>query len=181
MARLSRSATYGKLKGQLPAGVETRHYPDSILLPGFIDAHIHYPQVEIIGAYGAQLLEWLNRYTFPAEAKFNDAGHARKIADFFIAEMLRNGSTAASVFCTSAPQSVDAIFEAAQAQNMLILAGKMMMDRHAPANILDTAEASYDDSKALIERWHGRGRCLYTVTPRFALTSSPRQLELAAR
>ena len=170
---------YGKLKDQLPDDIKTHHYPDAILLPGFVDAHIHYPQVEIIGSYGAQLLEWLNKYTFPAEARFNDAEHAREVADFFIAELLRNGSTAASVFCTSAPLSVDAIFEAAQAQNMLILAGKMMMDRHAPADILDTAGASYDDSNALIERWHGRGRCLYTVTPRFALTSSPRQLELA--
>ncbi|MCY3780742.1 MAG: guanine deaminase [Chloroflexi bacterium] len=170
---------YGKLKDQLPDGIKTHHYPDAILLPGFVDAHIHYPQVEIIGSYGAQLLEWLNKYTFPAEAKFNDPEHAREIADFFIAELLRNGSTAASVFCTSAPLSVDAIFEAAGAQNMLILAGKMMMDSYAPGDILDTAEASYDDSKALIERWHKRGRCLYTVTPRFALTSSPRQLELA--
>ncbi len=170
---------YSKLKDQLPDGIETRIYPDAILLPGFVDAHIHYPQVEIIGAYGAQLLEWLNTYTFPAEAKFNDPEHARTIADFFIAELLRNGTTSASVFCTSAPPSVDAIFEAAEMRNMLILAGKMMMDRHAPADILDTAGGSYDDSKALIERWHKRGRCLYTVTPRFALTSSPHQLELA--
>ncbi len=170
---------YGKLKDQMPNDIETRVYPDAIFLPGFVDAHIHYPQVEIIGSYGTQLLEWLNKYTFPTEAKFNDREHAQEIADFFIAELLRNGSTTASVFCTSAPGSVDAIFEAAGARNMLILAGKMMMDSHAPADILDTASASYDDSKALIERWHKRGRRLYTVTPRFALTSSPQQLELA--
>ena len=176
---ISAVGDYGALKDQLPAGSETRHYPDALLLPGFVDAHIHYPQVEIIGSYGAQLLEWLNKYTFPAEARFTDPDHARKIAEFFIAELLRNGATSASVFCTSAPVSVDAIFEAALARNMLLLAGKMMMDSHAPANILDTAQASYDDSKALIERWHKRGRCLYTVTPRFALTSSPQQLELA--
>ena len=170
---------FASLRHQLEADAELRHYPDAILLPGFIDAHIHYPQVEIIGSFGTQLLEWLQKYTFPTEAKFRDAGHAQRIADFFIAELLRNGTTAASVFCTSAPQSVEAVFSAAQRHNMLLLAGKMMMDQHAPDNLLDTAQSSYDDSKALINRWHGRGRCLYTVTPRFALTSSRAQLELA--
>ena len=177
---ISAVGAYSEIKEQLPTNIEIRQYTDSILLPGFIDAHIHYPQVEIIGSYGTQLLEWLNKYTFPTEAKFNDPEHAQQIADFFIAELLRNGTTAASVFCTSAPESVDAIFEAAQAGNMLVLAGKMMMDSHAPTNILDTAQTSYDDSKALIHRWHKRGRCLYTVSPRFALTSSPQQLELAS-
>ena len=177
---ISAVGAYSEIKEQIPANIEIRQYTDSILLPGFIDAHIHYPQVEIIGSYGTQLLEWLNKYTFPTEAKFNNPEHAQQIADFFIAELLRNGTTAASVFCTSAPESVDAIFEAAQAGNMLVLAGKMMMDSHAPANILDTAQTSYDDSKTLIHRWHKRGRCLYTVSPRFALTSSPQQLELAS-
>ncbi len=170
---------YAALRGQLTQDTELRHYPDALLLPGFIDAHIHYPQVEIIGSFGTQLLEWLQKYTFPAEARFREPAHARRIADFFVAELLRNGTTAASVFCTSAPGSVDAIFESAGRIDMQLLAGKMMMDRHAPENLLDSAQASYDDSKALIERWHGRGRCLYTVTPRFALTSSREQLELA--
>ena len=177
--RIHALGDYRAIRDLLPDDVEIRDYRDSILLPGFVDAHIHYPQVEIIGSYGTQLLEWLNKYTFPAEAKFNDPAHAARIAEFFIAELQRNGTTAASVFCTSAPGSVDAVFEAAQADNMLLLAGKMMMDSHAPASILDTAQASFDDSKALIGRWHKRGRCLYTVTPRFALTSSPQQLELA--
>ena len=163
----------------LPADCEIRDYRQQILLPGFVDAHIHYPQVEIIGVYGTQLLEWLNKYTFPAEARFADGGHARRIADFFIKELARNGTTSASVFCASAAVSVDAIFEAAEAVNMRLLAGKMMMDCHAPAAILDTAQSSYDDSVALIERWHKRGRCLYTASPRFALTSSPDQLEMA--
>jgi len=176
---ISAIGPYARLRDKLPADIELRHYPDSILMPGFVDAHIHYPQVEIIGSYGAQLLEWLNKYTFPAEARFADPDHARRIADFFITELHRNGTTSASVFCTSAPGSVDAIFKAAQRHNMLLLAGKMMMDSHAPANLVDTAQSSYDDSKALIERWHKRGRCRYAVTPRFALTSSPRQLELA--
>lgn len=176
---ISAAGAYSDLRDQLNDDTRLRHYPDAILLPGFVDAHIHYPQVEIIGSYGAQLLEWLNKYTFPTEAKFNDPEHARRIAGFFIAELLRNGTTSASVFCTSAPGSVDAIFAAAERRNMLILAGKMMMDSHAPAAILDSAQSSYDDTKALIERWHKRARCLYAVSPRFALTSSPQQLEMA--
>lgn len=169
-----------KLMNGLPDEIEITHYPDSIIMPGFIDAHIHYPQVEIIGSYGEQLLEWLNKYTFPAEAKFNDPDHARKIAEFFVDELKRNGTTSASVFCTSAPESVDAIFEAAERDNMLMIAGKMMMDSHALESILDTPQSSYDDSKTLIERWHKKGRALYTVSPRFALTSSREQLELAS-
>ena len=114
---------YAALRDQLPAGVELRHYPDAILMPGFVDAHIHYPQVEIIGSYGTQLLEWLNKYTFPAEARFVDDEHARRIAEFFIAELQRNGTTAASVFCTSAPGSVDAIFEAARGEQYAAAGG----------------------------------------------------------
>jgi guanine deaminase len=165
---------------QLTDDVEVTHYPNSLIMPGFIDAHIHYPQVEIIGSYGTQLLEWLNKYTFPTEAKFHDEQHAATIAEFFIDELKRNGTTSASVFCTSAPESVDAIFHAAEQDNMLLLAGKMMMDSHAPQNILDTPQSSYDESKALIDRWHKKGRALYTVSPRFALTSSPEQLNMAS-
>ena len=168
------------IQRQLSEHVDVAHYPNALIMPGFIDAHIHYPQVEIIGSYGEQLLQWLNKYTFPTEAKFNNADHAAIIAEFFIDELKRNGTTSASVFCTSAPQSVDAIFRAAQSENMLILAGKMMMDSHALPAILDTPQTSYDDSKALIDRWHNHGRALYTVSPRFALTSSPEQLELAS-
>ncbi len=167
------------IASQLPEGAIITHYPNSIIMPGFIDAHIHYPQVEIIGSYGTQLLEWLNKYTFPTEAKFKDEQHAYTIAEFFIDELKRNGTTSASIFCTSARESVDAIFQSAQQDDMLILAGKMMMDSHAPTSVLDTAQSSYDDSKALIEKWHDRGRALYTVSPRFALTSSPQQLEMA--
>ena len=177
--RISAIGAAPKILPTMADDIEVRRYSRSILMPGFVDAHIHYPQVEIIGSYGTQLLEWLNKYTFPTEAKFNDDLHAQRIAEFFVAELFRNGTTSASVFCTSAPGSVDAIFEAAQQRDMLILAGKMMMDSHALPAILDTAQTSYDDSKALIERWHRRGRCVYTVSPRFALTSSPQQLDLA--
>ena len=177
--RISAIGTAHKILPTMADDIEVRRYSRSILMPGFVDAHIHYPQVEIIGSYGTQLLEWLKKYTFPTEAKFIDDKHAQRIAEFFVAELFRNGTTSASVFCTSAPGSADAIFEAAQQRDMLILAGKMMMDSHALPAILDSPQTSYDDSKALIERWHRRGRCVYTVSPRFALTSSPQQLELA--
>lgn len=177
--RIEAVGAYHDIESQVPDDVRVIHYPNSIIMPGFIDAHIHYPQVEIIGSYGTQLLEWLNKYTFPTEAKFRDEQHAINIAEFFIEELIRNGTTSASIYCTSAPESVEAIFQSAAQENMLILAGKMMMDSHAPQNILDTPQSSYDDSKTLIDRWHEKGRALYTVSPRFALTSSPEQLEMA--
>ena len=152
-----------------------------LIVPGFIDAHVHYPQTDIIAAYGEKLLEWLTRYTFPVERRFGHADHAREVADFFIAELLRNGTTTAAVFATVHPESVDAFFASAQACGARMIAGKVMMDRNCPAELCDTAEGAYDDCKALIERWHGRDRLSYAVTPRFAPTSTERQLELAGR
>ena len=152
-----------------------------LIVPGFIDAHVHYPQTDVIAAYGEKLLEWLTRYTFPVERRFGDANHAREVADFFIAELLRNGTTTAAVFATVHPESVDAFFASAQAHGARMIAGKVMMDRNCPAELCDTAEGSYEDCKALIERWHGRDRLSYAVTPRFAPTSTERQLELAGR
>ena len=152
-----------------------------LIVPGFIDAHVHYPQTDIIAAYGEKLLEWLTRYTFPAERRFGDAMHAREVADFFIAELLRNGTTTAAVFATVHPESVDAFFASAQAHGARMIAGKVMMDRNCPPELCDTAEGAYADCKALIERWHGRGRLSYAVTPRFAPTSTEHQLELAGR
>ena len=153
----------------------------SMILPGLIDTHIHYPQTDIIASYGEQLLEWLNRYTFPAEAAFGDAEVAAETAAFFIDELLRNGTTTALVLGTVHAQSVDAIFAAAAARDMRIAAGQVLMDRHAPDNLLDTAESGYRDSQALIERWHGQGRLLYAITPRFAPTSSEAQLAATGR
>jgi guanine deaminase len=152
-----------------------------LIVPGFIDAHVHYPQTDIIAAYGEKLLEWLTRYTFPVERRFGDAVHAREVADFFIAELLRNGTTTAAVFATVHPESVDAFFASAQAVGARMIAGKVMMDRNCPPELCDAAESAYADCKALIERWHGRGRLSYAVTPRFAPTSTERQLELAGR
>ena len=156
-------------------------YAGNIILPGFIDTHIHYPQSDIIASYGEQLLEWLDRYTFPTERRFADPAHAREVASFFLDELLRNGTTTAMVFATVHPESVDAIFEEARARDMCIAAGKVLMDRNCPEFLRDTAESGYEQSAALIGRWHGRDRLLYAVTPRFAPTSTDRQLELAGR
>jgi guanine deaminase len=135
----------------------------------------------MIGSYGEQLLQWLQRYTFPTELQFADRDHASQVANLFLDELLRHGTTTALVFAAVFPQSVEAFFEAAAARNLRMISGKVMMDRHAPEGLCDTAESSYQESKALIEKWHGRGRLLYAVTPRFAGTSSPAQLRLAAR
>lgn len=156
------------------------HYPEQLIIPGMIDTHIHFPQTEMVGAYGEQLLEWLNTYTFPTEIQFQDPAYSQKIAQFFIQELLKNGTTTALVFCTVHPASVEALFEAATAQNMRLIAGKVLMDRHAPEALTDTAESAYSDSKAPIEKWHGKGRNLYAITPRFAPTSTPEQLEKQA-
>ncbi|MFU9047605.1 guanine deaminase [Acinetobacter tibetensis] len=165
----------------LPEGVAIQHYPEKLIVPGFIDTHIHFPQTEMVGAYGEQLLEWLNTYTFPTEMQFQDPAYAAKIAEFFVQELLKNGTTTALVFCTVHPESVDALFEAAQRHQMRLIAGKVMMDRHAPDALCDTPERAYTDSKALIEKWHGQGRALYAITPRFAPTSTPEQLQLAGQ
>ncbi|MEL0630032.1 guanine deaminase [Psychromonas aquatilis] len=152
-----------------------------LIMPGFIDTHIHYPQSEIIASYGEQLLEWLETYTFPTEKQFSDKDYADEIAQFFINELLKNGTTSALVFGTVHPESVDAVFEEAQKIDMRLIAGKVMMDRNAPDYLLDTAQSSYDQSKALIEKWHNKGRLQYAITPRFAPTSTPEQLALAGK
>jgi guanine deaminase len=164
---------------RLPPGTPVASYPDSLIIAGFIDAHVHYPQTDVIGAYGRQLLDWLNECTYPAEQRFGDRAHARDVARVFLRECLRAGTTTAAVFCTVHPESVDAFFEEADARRMRMLAGKVLMDRNAPGPLLDTPQRGYDESKALLLRWHGRGRLLYCVTPRFAATSSPAQLEAA--
>lgn len=168
-------------KHLIPEGIRVRDYSGKMIVPGFIDTHIHYPQSEMVGAYGEQLLEWLNKHTFPAERRYNDIEYAREMSAFFIKQLLRNGTTTALVFGTVHPESVDALFEAAHNINMRMIASKVMMDRNAPDYLLDTAETSYTQSKALIERWHRNGRLLYAITPRFAPTSTPEQLAMAQR
>ena len=166
---------------QLPDGVELDDYSGKLIMPGFFDTHTHYPQTEMIASYGSQLLEWLEKYTFPTERQFSDRSFADSAAEFFCDELLRNGTTTSAVFATIHPESVDAIFSAAQKRDMCLIAGKVMMDRNAPDYLCDTAESSYTQSAELIERWHQKGRALYAVTPRFAPTSSEQQLEAAGR
>lgn len=157
-----------EVASRLPPGVKVQHYPDAIISAGFIDTHIHYPQTEMIGAYGQQLLEWLNTYTFVAEQNFADQQHAQKIAKVFLRELLRCGTTTAAVYCTVHPGSVDAFFEESARFNTRMVAGKVLMDRNAPAALLDTAELAHTMSSELIAKWHKRGRQLYCITPRFA-------------
>ena len=170
-----------ELLSTLPADITIQQYTDALIIPGFIDTHIHYPQTGMIASYGEQLLDWLENYTFPAEQKFADPQHAAEVSDIFVNELLRNGTTTALVFGTVHPQSVDAFFQAAEQRNLRMIAGKVMMDRNAPEALTDTPDSSYTDSKALIERWHGKGRLHYAVTPRFAPTSTPEQLSLAGK
>lgn len=151
------------------------------IVPGFVDTHIHYAQTDIIASPGEQLLEWLERYTFPEEGRFHDAGHAAEVAGFFLDELLRNGTTTAMVFPTVHKGSVDALFAAAHERGMRLISGKCLMDRHAPDFLQDTPESGDADSRELIERWHRKGRLAYAITPRFAATSTERQLELAGR
>lgn len=152
-----------------------------LIVPGFVDTHIHYPQVDVIASPGRQLLDWLEDYTFPAERRFDDPAYGRAVADFFLDELLRNGTTTALVFGTVHKQSVHAFFEAASAKNLRMIAGKVMMDRNCPEYLRDTPESGYADSAELIAQWHGRDRLHYAITPRFAITSSDRQLELAGK
>jgi guanine deaminase len=165
---------------QLPADIHIEEYGrDSLIVPGFIDCHAHYPQTQIIGAYGEQLLDWLEKYTFVAEQQFADLAHARAVAATFLDECLRNGTTTVASFCTVHAHSVDAFFEAAERRGMRTIAGKCLMDRNAPEALRDTAQRGYEESSALIKRWHGRGRAAYAITPRFAPTSTPEQMHLA--
>ncbi|MEM1439126.1 MAG: guanine deaminase [Pseudomonadota bacterium] len=163
----------------LPENFPVTHYDAHLIVPGFVDCHVHYPQVDVLASYGKQLLDWLNDYTFPSEARFADRAVADEAARFFVDELLANGTTTALVFCTVHAHSVDALFEAAARYNLRVGAGKVLMDRHCPENLCDTAESGYRESRELIERWHGNGRAHYAITPRFAPTSSNEQLRLA--
>jgi guanine deaminase len=160
-------------------GIGVESYAGDLIMAGFVDCHAHYPQTGIIASYGAQLLEWLEKYTFPEEAKFSDPAYATATAEAFLDEILRNGITTVSVYCSSHPASADALFAAAQRRKLRIVGGKCMMDRNCPEELRDTPQRAYDETKALIEKWHGHGRIAYAISPRFAITSSPEQLEAA--
>lgn len=177
----------GKIAYCGPSATAISRYPlnkiidrrGQLIVPGLIDTHMHYPQTEIIGAYGEQLLEWLETYTFPAEKKFSDKEYGRQTSERFIKECLRNGTTTAMVFGTVHPQSVDAFFEVSEAYNMRNICGKVLMDRNAPEYLLDTdLDTAKQQTIDLIHRWHNRGRQLYAVTPRFTPTCTPEMMTM---
>jgi guanine deaminase len=177
--RIQAVGDYALLKPTLPPDTPVHDYRGKLISPGFIDTHIHYSQTDVVGSPADGLLQWLEHYTFPAEGRFGDPVHAREVADFFLDELLRCGTTTAMVYCSVHPASVDAFFEASTARNLRMAAGKVMMDRNAPAALRDSAERSGRDTEDLIKRWHKHGRQLYAITPRFAVTSTEAQLRVA--
>ena len=166
---------------QLSPTVALTEHADALIMPGFVDTHIHFPQTDMIASGGRDLLDWLARYTYPAERRFGDPDHARAVADFFINELLANGTTTAQVLGSVHAVSVEAVFAAAAALNLRLIAGKALMDRHCPADARDTAASGERDTRALIDRWHNRDRLRYAITPRFAPTSTEAQLASAGR
>lgn len=170
-----------QMLGGLADDIELTEHSGKLIVPGFIDCHVHFPQVDIIASHGEQLLDWLARYAYPAEEAFADAEHAHAVAGFFVDELLRNGTTTALVFPSVHPQSVDAIFKAADKRGMRLLSGKVLMDENCPEALRDDPESAYADSRQLIEKWHGKNRLGYAITPRFAVTSSEAQLKAAGK
>lgn len=165
--------------------VTVEHLPGRILAPGFIDLHVHYPQTDVIGSPADGLLPWLENYTFPHESRFSDEAYAGEVARFFLDELARHGVTTALTFATSHPQSVDALMREAEQRKLRLITGKVLQDRHSPDGVRDETEQSLIDTEALIQRWHGKGRLGYAITPRFAPSCSEAQLrgagELAAK
>jgi guanine deaminase len=177
--RIAAAGSHGEVAAQAGAEVGRIDHRPHLIIPGMIDAHAHFPQMQVIASHGAELLDWLETYTFPEETKFSEPAHCRRIARLFLDEMIRHGTTTVAVYCSVHKASVEAFFGEAHARDMLTIAGKVMMDRNAPGALRDTPQSAYDDSRTLIAEWHGKGRQLYAVTPRFAITSSPEQLEMA--
>lgn len=170
---------YTEIKAQAPADViEIDHRPQ-LIMPGFIDTHLHFPQMQVIASYAANLLEWLNTYTFPEECRFVESAHAARIATHFYDELVRHGTTTAVAYCSVHKTSADAFFSEAMRRNMRMVGGKVMMDRNAPQGLLDTPQMGYDETRAVIAEWHGKGRNHVAITPRFAITSTPQQMEAA--
>ncbi|HEV7817061.1 MAG TPA: guanine deaminase [Janthinobacterium sp.] len=177
--KVQAAGDYASLFPTLPAGTPVADYRGKVIMPGFIDTHLHFPQTDMIASPAPGLLPWLDSYTFPSERQFGDPAHGRQVAEFFLDELLRCGTTTAMVYCTVHPESVDAFFSASEARNLRMVAGKVMMDRNCPEFLRDSADASARDTEALIGRWHKHARSLYAITPRFAPTSTEAQLQVA--
>jgi guanine deaminase len=177
--RIEQVGAAAELEARLPTGLTVDHYPDMLIMPGFIDTHIHYPQTQVIASYGAQLLEWLEKYTFVEEQKFADPEHAARNAEFFLDELARNGTTTACAYGSAHPQSAEALFAAADKRGAGMITGNAIMDRNGPPGLLAPAANAIAASRDLIRRWHGTGRQRFAVTPRFAITSTGDQLAAA--
>lgn len=158
-------------------GVLVEDMGDALLSAGFVDAHVHYPQTAIIASWGKRLIDWLNTYTFPEEIRFSDPDYAADIAARYFDLTLANGTTTVASYCTIHPESVDAFFTEAAQRNLRVFAGKTCMDQNAPEALRDNVQTAYDDSKRLLQKWHGAGRASYVITPRFSPTSTPEQLQ----
>jgi guanine deaminase len=175
---------YTSLAPRYP-GLAIEHLPGRLLAPGFVDLHLHFPQIDVIGSPAEGLLPWLENYTFPQESRFADAVYAQGVAEVFLDELLRHGVTSALTFATSHPASVDALMTAAQRRGLRLIGGKVLQDRHSPDGVRDDTEQSLIDTESLIRKWQGQGRLGYAITPRFVPSCSDAQLrgagELAAR
>lgn len=179
--KISAVGAYADVKPK--AGAETSeidHRPH-LILPGLIDCHVHFPQMQVIASYAANLLEWLNTYTFPEECRFVESAHAERIATQFFDEFLRQGTTTAVAYCSVHKASADAFFAESLKRGTLMIGGKVMMDRNAPQGLLDTPQLGYDETRAVIEQWHGKGRNHVAITPRFAITSTPEQMAMTQK
>ena len=173
------SGAYDAVRATAPDDVEEIDHRPHLILPGFIDTHLHFPQMQVIGSYAANLLEWLNTYTFPEECRFVESDHAARIASRLFDELIRHGTTTAVAYCSVHKTSADAFFAESLKRGLCMIAGKVMMDRNAPQGLLDTPETGYDETRELIAAWHGKGRNHVAITPRFAITSTPQQMQAA--
>jgi guanine deaminase len=177
--KIVRLGDFSDVSKSAPKDAERIDHRPHLIIPGLIDPHNHFPQMQVIGSYGTQLLDWLNKYTFVEEQKFASETHSARIASLYMDEMIRHGTTTAAAYCSVHRASAEAFFAEAEKRNMLMIGGKVMMDRSAPEKLRDTPQSSYDDTKALIGKWHGKGRAHYAISPRFGITSSDAQLEMA--
>ncbi|MCC2610788.1 guanine deaminase [Neorhizobium petrolearium] len=177
--RIAAFGDYAAVRSRAPEGIEEIDHRPHLILPGFIDMHLHFPQMQVIASYAANLLEWLNTYTFPEECRFVETDHAARIATHFYDELIRHGTTTVVAYCSVHKTSADAFFAEALKRGMCMVGGKVMMDRNAPQGLLDTPEMGYDETRAVIAEWHGKGRNHVAITPRFAITSTPAQMRAA--
>lgn len=175
--RIAAVGPFADVKAKAAEGTAEIDHRPHLIMPGFIDMHLHFPQMQVIASYAANLLEWLNTYTFPEECRFVESAHAQRIATHFYDELIRHGTTTAVAYCSVHKTSADAFFAEAMKRNMRMVGGKVMMDRNAPQGLLDTPEMGYDETRQVIADWHGKGRNHVAITPRFAITSTPAQME----